>query len=81
VVIVVDKGKSTLDRLKQKARNSGKSFQLVLQLFSQEEFLRRIYNSPYRDNFKQPEIMTYSLESIVAEKFDAIISCMELNLN
>lgn len=48
---MIDKGKSTLDRLKQKARNSGKSFQLVLQLFSQEEFLRRIYNSPYRDNF------------------------------
>ena len=51
MVIVVDKGKSILDRLRQKARSSGKSFQLVLQLFSQEEFLRQIYNSPYRDNF------------------------------
>lgn len=46
-----DKAKSLLDRLKQKARSSGKSFQLVLQLFSQEEFLRRINNSRYRENF------------------------------
>src|SRR5690554_4319572 len=28
--------------------------------------------------FEQPEVLTYSLESIIAEKFDAIISRMEL---
>ncbi len=29
-------------------------------------------------DFEQPEVLTYSLESIIAEKFDAIISRMEL---
>ena len=28
--------------------------------------------------FEQPEVLTYSLESVIAEKFDAIISRMEL---
>jgi predicted nucleotidyltransferase component of viral defense system len=31
------------------------------------------------DDFKRPKIMTYSLESIIAEKVDAIISRMELS--
>ena len=31
------------------------------------------------EDFEEPEIMTYSLESTVAEKFDAIISRMELS--
>lgn len=47
---MIDTGKSTIDRLKHKAKTSGKSFQLILQLFSQEEFLRRVNNSNYRDN-------------------------------
>ena len=29
-------------------------------------------------DFEQPEVLTYSLESVIAEKFDAIISRMEL---
>ncbi len=41
---------STLQRLKHKARKSGLSFQLVLQLFCQEEFLRRVSNSKYKEN-------------------------------
>lgn len=31
------------------------------------------------DGFDKPEVMTYSLESTVAEKFDVIISLMELS--
>lgn len=42
--------KSVLQKLKNKARNSGLSFQLILQLFCQEEFLRRISYSKYQDN-------------------------------
>ena len=30
------------------------------------------------DGFKQPEVMTYSLESTIAEKFDALLQRMEL---
>jgi predicted nucleotidyltransferase component of viral defense system len=50
VALMKDIGKSTIDRLKYKAKASGKSFQLILQLFSQEEFLRRVNSSKYRNN-------------------------------
>ncbi len=39
---------SVLDRLKSRARRSGMSLQLVLQLFCQGEFLRRLAVSRYR---------------------------------
>ncbi|MDD3000355.1 MAG: nucleotidyl transferase AbiEii/AbiGii toxin family protein [Candidatus Riflebacteria bacterium] len=42
---------SVLARLKNKATQSGRSFQLCLQLFCQEEFLRRLEKSKYADNF------------------------------
>ncbi|MDR0723906.1 MAG: nucleotidyl transferase AbiEii/AbiGii toxin family protein [Endomicrobium sp.] len=42
--------KSILDKLKNKAKQSGKPFQLYLQLFCQEEFLRRLSKSIYIDN-------------------------------
>ena len=42
-----DIAQSILDRLKMKARSSGKDYQLVLQLFCQEEFLRRLEHSDY----------------------------------
>lgn len=42
--------KSVLQKLKNKAQNSGLSFQLLLQLFCQEEFLRRISYSKFQDN-------------------------------
>lgn len=48
---MVDKAKSILDKLKNKARNSGKSYQMLLQLFCQEEFLRRLSKSKYANNF------------------------------
>lgn len=42
---------SVLAHLKNKADKSGKSYQLCLQLFCQEEFLRRLEKSKYADNF------------------------------
>jgi len=41
--------KSTLQKLKNKARSKGIPFQLMLQLFCQEEFLRRLERSAYND--------------------------------
>jgi len=45
-----DMTQSLLDKLKNKSRNIGKDFQLVLQLFCQEEFLRRLQLSQYSNN-------------------------------
>ena len=39
-----------LARLKNKAAESGRTYQLCLQLFCQEEFLRRLEKSRYADN-------------------------------
>lgn len=41
---------SVLAKLKNKAKESGKSYQLCLQLFCQEEFLRRLEKSKYSEN-------------------------------
>ena len=41
---------SVLARLKRKSKESGKSLQLLLQLFCQEEFLRRLSGSEYADH-------------------------------
>ena len=41
---------SILARLNNKAKESGKSNQICLQLFCQEEFLRRLSKSQYADN-------------------------------
>lgn len=45
-----DIGASVLARLKNKAAESGRSCQLCLQLFCQEEFLRRLAASKYSEN-------------------------------
>lgn len=41
--------KSVLQKLKNKSRKTGLSFQLILQLFCQEEFLRRLSHSEYNE--------------------------------
>ena len=126
-----DAARSVLARLKNKAKESGRSYQLCLQLFCQEEFLRRLEKSKYVDNlvlkgglflysltefdsrvtvdvdfllkripntpeqlrkvveeiivvetgngFVGPVINTYSIETTVAEKIDAILSLMEFS--
>ncbi|MCF0116485.1 MAG: nucleotidyl transferase AbiEii/AbiGii toxin family protein [Bacilli bacterium] len=48
---MADIAASVLARLKNKAQESGISYQLCLQLFCQEEFLRRLEKSKYSDNF------------------------------
>ena len=45
-----DVASSVLARLKNKAKESGRSYQLCLQLFCQEEFLRRLEKSKCVDN-------------------------------
>lgn len=47
---MADLGASVLARLKNKAAESGRSYQLCLQLFCQEEFLRRLEKSKYAEN-------------------------------
>ncbi len=48
---MADIAASVLARLKNKAKESGRSYQLCLQLFCQEEFLRRLEKSKYAENF------------------------------
>lgn len=47
---MADIAASVLARLKNKAAESGRSYQLCLQLFCQEEFLRRLAKSKYAEN-------------------------------
>ena len=52
---------SLLQKLKNKAQNSGLSFQLTLQLFCQEEFLRRLGYSKFQQAyFKRWSISLYN---------------------
>ena len=48
---MADIAASVLARLKNKVAESGRSYQLCLQLFCQEEFLRRLEKSKYEENF------------------------------
>ena len=48
---MADMAASVLARLKNKAKEGGRSYQLCLQLFCQEEFLRRLEKSKYAENF------------------------------
>ncbi len=47
---MADIAASVLARLKNKAAESGRSYQLCLQLFCQEEFLRKLEKSKYAEN-------------------------------
>lgn len=48
---MVDIGASVLAKLRNKAKETGRSNQLCIQLFCQEEFLRRLEKSKYSENF------------------------------
>ena len=50
MAVVKDIGASVLARLRNKAKESGISYQQCLQLFFQEEFLRKLSKSGYTDN-------------------------------
>lgn len=59
---MADIAASELARLKNKATKSGRSYQLCLQLFCQEEFLRRLEKSKYADNLVlKGGLLIYSL--------------------
>lgn len=59
-----DKAASVLARLKNEASKNGRSYQLCLQLFCQEEFLRRLEKSRYAENFVlKGGLFIYSLTS------------------
>ena len=59
---MADIAASVLARLKNKASESGRSYQLCLQLFCQEEFLRRLEKSKYTENFVlKGGLLLYSL--------------------
>lgn len=47
---MADMAASVLARLKNKAKESKRSYQLCLQLFCQEELLRRLEKSKYAEN-------------------------------
>lgn len=51
VAVMADVVASVLAKLKNKAKASGISYQQCLQLFFQEEFLRRLAGSKYAENF------------------------------
>lgn len=59
---MADMATSVLARLKNKAAESGRSYQLCLQLFCQEEFLRRLEKSKYAENLVlKGDLFLYSL--------------------
>ena len=47
---MADTASSVLARLKNKGKETGRSYQICLQLFCQEEFLRRLEKSQYSEN-------------------------------
>lgn len=75
-----DTAASVLSRLKNKAKESGRSYQLCLQLFCQEEFLRRLEKSKYVDNLVlKGGLFIYSLtefESRVTVDVDFLLKRM-----
>ena len=60
---MVDTAASVLARLKNKGKETGRSYQLCLQLFCQEEFLRRLEKSQYAENLvlKEGGLFIYSI--------------------
>lgn len=51
---MADIGASVLAKLRNKAKETGRSNQLCMQLFCQEEFLRRLEKSKYADIYVSP---------------------------
>lgn len=59
---MADIASSVLARLKNKAKETGRSYQLCLQLFCQEEFLRRVEKSKYAENLVlKGDLFIYSI--------------------
>ena len=67
---MVDIGASVLARLRKKAKETSRSNQLCMQLFCQEEFLRRLEKSKYVDNF----VLKGGLFLYTLTKFDSRVT-------
>ena len=65
---MADIAASVLARLKNKAAESGRSYQLCLQLFCQEEFLRRLEKSKYAENLV---ISKFEYDDSLCKRIDA----------
>ena len=48
---ITNKSKSVLDRLRNQSKETNLTFQIILQLFAQEEFLRKLSQSEYNKKF------------------------------
>ena len=48
---ITNKSKSILDRLRNQSKETNLTFQIILQLFAQEEFLRKLSQSEYNKKF------------------------------
>lgn len=65
---MADIAASVLTRLKNKAQASGRSYQLSLQLFCQEEFLRRLKNQNMQKIlFLKADYLSIRLPNLTAE--------------
>jgi hypothetical protein len=70
----MDKVASILAKLQNKARETGRSFQLCLQLFCQEEFLRKVALSKYADNLiLKGGLFIYTLTNFEGRKLQEAI--------
>ncbi|NPV51914.1 MAG: nucleotidyl transferase AbiEii/AbiGii toxin family protein [Firmicutes bacterium] len=62
-----DIAQSVIDRLRSKSRTSGRTVQLILQLFCQEEFLRRLQRSRHHSNLiLKGGLLLYSLSGFTS---------------
>ena len=73
---IKDMGASVLTRLKKQAKETGINYQTCLQLFAQEEFLRKLEMSGYAENLVLKGGMSYTLFQIMrADQLWILISC------
>ena len=82
---VKNQSASTLARLKNQAKTEGINYQMCLQLFFQEEFLRRLSYSKYRENLVlKGGMLIYTLtafDSRPTRDMDFLIRSMSNDLN
>ncbi len=67
---MADIGASVIAKLKNKAKESGRSNQLCMQLFCQEEYLRRLEKSKYANNF----VLKGGLFLYTLTEFDSLVT-------
>ena len=73
----MDRAKSILSKLKNKSKHTGNSMQLHIQLLCQEEFLRRLSKSRYKDDF----VLKGGLFIYLVTEFDSRIFMRRTNIH